>query len=69
MLKPGQIAAVEIIASSDYDFNAAFRKAAQIQAGIGEGGGRGFEQQELLGLATQDGAGHDAVLDRVEDKR
>ena len=66
VLKAGQVAAVEIIAAADHDFDAVSGQLGEVQARVGQGGRGGFEDQELFGLAAQDGARHDAVLGGVE---
>ncbi len=69
VMKAGQVTAIEVIAASDHHFDASFGQASEVKACVGQGGGGGFEDQELLGLATLDGARHDAVLGGVEGQR
>ena len=53
VLKPGQVAAIEVVAAADHDLDAAScASRPRNKPGIGQRGRRGFEDQELLGLAA-----------------
>ena len=53
VLKAGQVAAIEVIAAADHDFDAAAGQVGGVEPGVGQGGGGGFQDQELLGLTAR----------------
>ena len=69
VLQPRQVAAIEVIAAADHDFDAAHRRGRQSEPRVGQGSGGGFQDQELLGLTAGDGARHDAVRGGIEGER
>ena len=69
MVEAREVAAIEVIAAADHDFDAVAGQAGRVESGVGQGGGGGFEDQELLGLTAGDRARHDAVLGGVEGER
>jgi hypothetical protein len=69
MVKASQIAMIEVIAAADDDFDAVASQAGGGKTCVGQGGGGGFQDQELLWLSAFNGARHDAVFGGVKRKR
>ena len=69
VLKPGQVAAIEVISAADHDFDAATGQIGRASPASASAAVAASRTRNCSGSPPSDGARHDPVLGRIEGER